>query len=263
MHYIFIILKLILFIASNLGIWEFFRRKTKMDIFFLPAFTVCLQITVLFCAGILNVLPLAVVGMYGMGIILAAFYLYTDFKNVIHTYKNAGYAFLAVAVCLLLIACKGHIFTEYDNFSHWALVVKSMLLTNRFPSFEDALVAFKEYPLGSASFIYYVCKLVSTSEPIQMFAQGFMLLCFILPVFKLLKRHVIAGSIYILLFVNYLFCYNIPIIDLPVDSLLPLQGMAMLLFIYMECTNLAGWENTPGGGICTMGNSVFMRVCPN
>ncbi len=263
MQYLFIILKLILFFISNLGIWEFFRRKSGINIFFIPALSVSWQITVLFCAGILNCLLLAVMGMFCAGIILAIYYLCTDFKNVIHTYWNAGYVFLAVTTCLVLIACKGQIFIDYDCFSHWSLVVKNMLLTDRFPSFEDALVVFQEYPLGSASFIYYVSKILGGSESIQMFAQGFMMLTFILPIFKLLKRYVVVGSIYLLLFSNYLFCYNISITALSVDSLLPLQGMAMLFFIYSECLHLSNRENTLGGGICFMGNPIFVRVYSN
>ena len=62
-----------------------------------------------------------------MGIILAVFYLYTDLKNVIRTYRNAGYAFLILAFFLVLLACKGNVFTGYDNFSHWALAAKASL----------------------------------------------------------------------------------------------------------------------------------------
>lgn len=61
------------------------------------------------------------------------------------------------------------------------------------------------------------------------------MLCFILPAFKFVKKNQTACCIYVILFVNYLFCYNIPITDLLVDTLLPLQGMSMLFFLYSEC----------------------------
>lgn len=245
-YYFMILCKLILFSISNLGLWEYFRRKSGMNVYFLPAFTISLQVTVLFCAGILNCLELAVLLMYGAGILFAVYYLCTDFKSVVHAYWNVGYLFLAVSVCVLLLACRGRVFGRYDNFTHWALVVKNMLLTDRFPTFQDTMVKFQEYPLGSASYIYYFVKVVSDSESFQMVAQGFMMLSFILPVIKCLRRNMLIGGIYFGIFVNYILCfYAVSISDLLIDTLLPLQGMSMLFFIYSECINMPD-ENNPG-----------------
>lgn len=263
MEYYFIVFcRLALFFISNLGLWEYFRRKSGMNIYFLPAFTICLQVTILFCAGILNCLELAVLPMFGAGILLAVYYLYTDFKNVVQAYCNMGYLFLAVSFCLLLLACRGRLFVWYDNFSHWALVVKNMHLTDRFPSFEDTKIIFQEYPLGSASYIYYFSKMVLNSESIQMAAQGFMMLSFILPVFKCVKKNLAAAGIYVLVFVNFIFCYNIAISDLLVDTLLPLQGMAMLFFVYSECLGLPD-KNTGRGYLPIICDSVLVYGSPD
>lgn len=44
---------------------------------------------------------------------------------------------------------------EYDNFSHWGLIVKILFQKNRFPNFmEENYLMFQEYPLGSATYIY-------------------------------------------------------------------------------------------------------------
>lgn len=249
-YYFAIICKLAFFFVSNLGFWEYFRRKSGMNVFFLPAFTVSLQVTVLFCAGILNCLELATWGLYGGGIFLALYYLYRDYKNVIHTYWNGGFIFLAVSFLVIVAACKGRVFICYDNFSHWALVVKSMLLTDRFPCFQDTIIIFQEYPLGSTSYIYYFAKLVSNSESAQMIAQGFMMLSFLLPVFKCVKRNMAVSWIYVLVFMNFIFCYCMLITDLLVDTLLPLQGMALLFFIYSECLN--SFNKNTGRGVCAL-----------
>lgn len=247
MSYLVIFCKLIMFFLSNLGYWEYFRRKSKMNIYFLPAFTISLQIMILFCAGILNCLVIAVWTMFTGGLILAACYLGNDFKNVIGNYLNSGYVFFIMVFCVILCVCQGQVFTAYDNFSHWALVLKNMLLTDRYPSFQDPLIIFQEYPLGSASYIYYFAKLVSESESAQMAAQSLMMLSFILPVFKFINKNKIVSCVMLLLYVNYIFCYNIRIDSLLVDTLLPLQGMAALFFIYSECLNFSGGK-IPGGG---------------
>ncbi len=261
MEYFWIICKLILFMISNLGFWEYVRRKSRINIFFLPAFTVCLQITVLFCAGLLNCLKITTWLMFVLGLLLTLNYLIKDFKNVVSAYCNGGYIFLVVSFCMLFFVCRGQVFTHYDNFSHWALVVKNMLFTDRFPSFQDTKILFQEYPLGSASFLYYFAKLVSDSEAAQMAAQGFMMLSFIMPVFKCVKRNIAVSVIYVLLFTNYIFCYNIAIINLLVDTLLPLQGMAMLYFVYSECLNAP--TNNTRGGMRILRNSIFMHNYSN
>lgn len=235
MGYISIFLKLVLFFVSNLGIWEFFRRKSKMDIFYLPAFTVSLQISILFLAGILNCLKITAIVIFVVGFCLAVYYLFKDFKAIIDVYLNIGYIFFVFLFILILIGCKGHVLSHFDNFTHWALVVKTMLLADRYPTFRDTLISFQSYPLGCATFIYYFVKIVGKSESLQMCAQSYMMLSCILPVFKYVKKNKLACFVYTLLFANYLLCYNVPIVELFVDTVLPLHGMAMLLFIYSEC----------------------------
>lgn len=245
MSYLIIFCKLIVFFLSSLGFWEYFRRKSKMNVYFLPAFTICLQIMILFCAGILNCLEITVWLMFTAGLLAGAYYLWNDFKNVIGVYWNCGYIFFIMVFCIILCVCQGQVFTRYDNFSHWGLVIKSMLLTDRFPSFQDSLIVFQEYPLGSASYIYYFAKLISVSESVQMAAQGLMMLSFILPVFKYIHKNRIASFIMVSLYVNYIFCYNGRIDSLLVDTLLPLQGMATLFFVYSECLDFKN-EKIPG-----------------
>ncbi len=248
MSYLVIFCKLIVFFLSNLGFWEYFRRKSKMNIYFLPAFTICLQIMILFCAGLLNCMLIAVWTMYAGGIILAVYYLSNDYKNIIGIYLNSGYVFFIIVFCVILCVCQGQVFTAYDNFSHWALVIKNMLLTDRYPSFQDSLIIFQEYPLGSASYIYYFAKLISHSESAQMAAQSLMMLSFILPVFKYINKNKTVSCVMLLLYINYIFCYNIRIDSLLVDTLLPLQGMTALFFIYSECLNFNGGKYQ--GGVC-------------
>jgi predicted amidohydrolase len=38
-----------------------------------------------------------------------------------------------------------HEFVHYDNFSHWAVVVKSMLIENQIPTAASAIIDFKSY----------------------------------------------------------------------------------------------------------------------
>ena len=163
------IAKLILFLLSSIGYWEYFRRKTKITLYFLPAFTVSCQVTVLFAAGLLNCLAKTVFLLFVTGLFLAVFYSVRDFRErssakggsfgFFRYYFSIGYLYFFVTLGVVCLAARGRIFLHYDNFSHWALVVKNMLQADRYPNVQDTLLTYQEYPLGRESFIYYFSKL--------------------------------------------------------------------------------------------------------
>lgn len=215
-------LRLLLFALSTFGHLTFVHRKTKLSVDFLPALVFTWQILFLFFAGILNLLSLAVPLLFLAGLVLALLSLrsrkgYRDFLTPLLVF------FLAACAYFLLLL-KGQLFTSYDNFSHWALVVKQMLLTDRFPTWQDPIILFQGYPLGSSVFVYYVSRLVSTSEGCQMFAQTMLTLSFILPIFSEIRRKWISGFLLLLgaslFFLSYIATPN----SLYVDTLLPLAG---------------------------------------
>lgn len=234
MSQVFSIGRLILFFISSIGYWEFFRKKGKISVYFLPGFTVAFQISVLFLSGLLNCLKQVSILLFIIGLALAVYFLVREKKALPKKYLNEGFVFLFCGVCVCMIALRGRLFSHFDNFTHWAVVVKTMLSTNRFPNFQDA-ISFQAYPLGSSVYIYYFAKVISHSEWIQMLAQSYMMLCFILPIFKNGKKYRILNFVILAVFTNFIFCYNNRITELLVDTLLPLAGMAAVFFVFSEC----------------------------
>ena len=169
-------------------------------------------------------------------------------------YCQTGFLFLFFALAAAAIFLKGKLFLHYDNFSHWALVVKRMLAVNRFPNFRDSLIMFPAYPLGSSVYIYYFARIVSTSESAQMLAQTFVMLACILPLFFFLKKNRPVGLLIILLAATFLLTYNIAVTDLLVDTLLPLAGMCGLVFAVLYC----GKEASKGTVLYAACYSVFL-----
>lgn len=224
-------LRLSAFILSNLGLWECIRRKSGIDTYFIPGLTIAIQTSVLFCAGLLNLLPEASYFIYLFGIISLAYFLRKDKKSTfIQHYINSGFLWFAIALLFLCIFLKGQVFTHYDNFSHWSLIVRNMLLTNRYPNFKDTLIQFQDYPPASATYIYFFSKLTSSSEATQMLAQSYMLISSILPLFFFVKnKHMLSVLLISAATIWFLTC-NIAITDLLVDTLLPLVAMAGLLY---------------------------------
>ena len=86
------ILKLSLFILSNFGYWEYFREKHKISIYFAPVYTIAVQFSLLFAAGILNGLEEMTFVLYGLGLLLCARCLYQTKLCCLLRYRDWGYA---------------------------------------------------------------------------------------------------------------------------------------------------------------------------
>lgn len=231
-------LLLLLFIFSNLGMFELLRRKTSINKYFFPSCIIAIETSILFFAGILNILKEASYTLWIFGIFYLFYMIYCD-KGIhfIKEYFTPGYIFCVITLFCMLIFVHGKVFSLYDNFSHWALVVKSMLHTDRFPNFMDKTIMFQEYPLGSAIYIYYFSKMINNAEEFQMLAQIYMILAAIMPLFIFIKKNIFPSIISIVAITNLFFVYNISITNLLVDTLLPLVSLAGLLFVYLYSKN--------------------------
>lgn len=229
------LLKLGLLLVSYFGWWEFFRSRCRMNVYFVPAFTIAAQFTVLFLPGLLNFLPEAAWALYLGGFVLLADALKREKLGFVKHYINWGYLLLFVALAAMALVFRGKVVTWLDNFHHWATAVKNMLAVDQFPSFARQAVTFSTYPLGSTAMIWYFCNFTSPEEDFWMLAQGFMMLCMVLPLFAYNRKKGILPAIFLALTGNFLLCYNTPLTELLVDTLLPLAGMAAILFVSHEC----------------------------
>lgn len=241
------VLRYALMAISFAGFWQAIRKKTGMNVYFIPFFTISLQITVLFLAGLWNLLYLAAAAMNLLGIGLFIWYAVKEHARPLRDFCVPGYALLLVSVLLIAFAVRGCSFTQYDDFTHWALVVKQMLLNDRFPTFQDTVISYKSYPLGSASFIYYFCRFTQPTESAQMLAQSYMILTCILTLFAFFKRNAVWGLAVIALLTNTVLVYNVPITSLLVDSLLAAAGAALVLYAAFEFNpqdqiRMKGWS---------------------
>ena len=44
---------------------------------------------------------------------------------------------------------------HYDNFTHWATIVKFFHINNALPTQQDTIISYYTYPVGSSLFIYF------------------------------------------------------------------------------------------------------------
>lgn len=150
-------------------------------------------------------------------------------------YVNIGFFYFAAMFVAVAVYTNNRQLSQCDNFTHWGTVVRNMLNTNRFPGSQDTVVRFISYPLGSSAMIYYYCKFLGPGEDRMMLAQGFFMLCTMLPAYAFAKKHVGISTVIITMMTALLFEYIIPVTELLVDTLLPLVGMASVAFVYHHC----------------------------
>ena len=86
---------------------------------------------------------------------------------------TAGVVFFIVISAFIFRSVYGVEFTHYDNFSHWALMVKHLMIKKRFPNYSDTIFSHISYPPGASAFIYYFVLISGIkSEWFQMFVQS-------------------------------------------------------------------------------------------
>lgn len=246
MQNLLIIVRVLLLIVSFYGYFQIFRKKTgiKTEFAFLIVFSAvgC----VMYLAGILNILKeaAALVLLAGLFCALWSVRVRISVKNIV----TPGTVFFGVMAVFLLFLLYGSEYTRYDNFSHWALIVKVMLTNNRLPNFQDSIISFQSYPPGSACFIYYIVKISGIrAEWASMYAQALYILGSVTALFAFVKKKNIIGLSVTAAAAVFLMSGNIGFFDLLVDTLLPAVGLGAIAFCiyYKESLTKKIWTLVP------------------
>lgn len=224
-----------LFIASCLGYGLFFLRQVKLCINFIPITVVSALSLVLYLFGLLGLLLPGAVALYSVGLLLLGISVFQYRKNrpPVCLPKPFDICFAAVAGIFLILSLNMKL-QHYDNFSHWAIVVKNMLTNDRFPNMTDYIVSYKDYPLGISTWLYYVCRFWGHQEGILLFGQNLFLLSAFYAIFDVIreKRRILVYTFLAMGFsmLSYLNM-TIRINNLLVDFHLPILALAGIAVI--------------------------------
>ncbi len=224
-------LRLGLLTLSLLGLISALNRKIGLPMEFGPAVACAGISSVMFIAGLLNIFLIAVYGILLTGLACLLLYGKAAF------YKNRrGCVVIALwmaALAYFALLYKGSHFVSYDNFSHWATVVKDMLIENRMPNFQDSLIYFQAYPLGSSLFIYFVCRIIGLTDACYLVGHMMLNISFLTCLLVFVKRRRIL-SVTVPLFAIYALVSFTPIYYLQVDTVMPLAAVALFCMITFE-----------------------------
>ena len=233
------LLRLTAFLLSAVGYVALARAYWKITPRASYIFVFSAQALIIYFAGLAGVLSYAAYVLFGGGIVLLiALILNKKIKLAYNTSSLSAInlAFIAVfgAITASLIDT---FFVHYDNFSHWAVVVKYMLVTDRFPDAASAIIDFKSYPLGSSSFLYYVGKIVGNGEGVMLVGQAILLFAGFYAVFGAIrdqKRFMLAALLGLGCSTMAYFNISVRINNLLVDFLLPVLALAAVGVLLVE-----------------------------
>jgi hypothetical protein len=223
-----------LLLFSSLSGWGLMTyNRLKVHIAFIPIFIFSSITLFLFCAGLINIMPLAVNIIYYSGLLLLPLYLYRTIKGKsIKQIVHPSMVIFVLSLLGIMIYLKGLILTHYDNFSHWGLIVREMSLIGGLPD-SSTIVTFQNYPPGSAVFIFYFTEVLGKHESYALMAQAFLVIASLIPMFYFSKWRnpevilLVMAASFSLLLVNWGSFYN-----LLVDIVLGVAALASIVIAY-------------------------------
>ena len=218
------------FVLSAWGCGFAVHRVLKIHAYFTPVFTMAGISLIVYAGGLFGALRPAAYLVLAGGLAGSAYFFCLLFrkKTGIRMPGFFGVCFGAVTLAFtrLILHLK---LLHYDNFSHWAVMVKYLLSANRFPGADTELVTFLDYPPGSSVFIYYVCLFLGRSQGVMLLAQTALIFACFLAVFGIVEER---GRFLLYSFLSMgcaMLSYlnlTVRINNLLVDFLLPLLAMA-------------------------------------
>ena len=174
----------ILLICSILGYSLFVSRfHNRLFDAAAPAVACSFLVVMLDIGGILGILKPTVIVLFAAGLLLMLLCLAElVLKKRRVSLRSAPLLcvfIVGVTAIYLYIHRHGSFIYHYDNFSHWGLISRFLVRMDRFPTAENTnIISFTSYPVGSACFIYYVCKVLRDGSSVAMLT-GQTLLIFI------------------------------------------------------------------------------------
>lgn len=224
------VLKGILFVISLWG-WLFLTgRAGRIKVWFVPLITAAGLSLALYWGGLFGFLKETAVLLYAAGFAGAVLSFWAALTRRFAFPKLSMFGFFFAAATVLFSVLIWNLkLLHYDNFSHWAVVVKYMLSADHFADATTELLMFKDYPPGSAVWIYYVCRFAGRSQGVMLLAHNSLIFSCFFAVFgwvrerrRFLLYAFLGMGCSMLSYLNLTIRIN----NLLVDFLLPLLTMA-------------------------------------
>lgn len=184
-----IIFSILITFATMLSI--IFKKRIEET---MPISTVGI-ILLIFLAGLLDNLKIGAIIVQILTIIQLIFILVTilkkdkdGMKEILGRILTPGLLIYTLLFIVNVIINQGRIFEDYDEFNHWAVIIKNMFIYNTYGTNPETIVRFNEYPPFTAVFQYLFLAVQKVySEDTVIIAQNVLYLSIIIPITKKIK----------------------------------------------------------------------------
>ncbi len=141
--------------------------------------------------------------------------------------------------CLFWYATRGKLFTAWDEFSHWGLVIKNELIFHDFGNVQGATTLFKGYPPASSLLVYFYSFLSPQKfEEYAVRAMSFQMVSYLMLFFRRSRLREPAKN-----FCIFILCFLFPLafninsyFEIYVDILLGLELAYLVISYYVYQT---------------------------
>ena len=179
----------------------------------------------------------AVILCYAAAAGYLVFLLCTERERLKQVLSTPALLVWAILFVYILVINWGRVYSSWDEFSHWGLVVKNMYVFDSFSNHEYSTVTFGEYPPAMALWQYFVSKWAGAySESAVYMATGWFIAAMCMPLvsrFSVKKWWGALASAFLMLFLPLIF-YRWYIVLLYVDPFLGVMLGYILLFDYLN-----------------------------
>lgn len=185
----FITFSILITFATTLSI-EFKKRIEET----MPISIVSI-VLIIFLAGLVNNLKIGAIIVQILTILQLIFILITilkkdkdGIKEVLRRILTPGLLIYTLLFILNVLINQGRIFEDYDEFNHWAVIIKNMFIYNTYGTNPETIVRFNEYPPFTAVFQYLFLAIQKVyREDTIIIAQNVLYLSIIIPITKKIK----------------------------------------------------------------------------
>lgn len=188
--------------------------------------------------GVEVVLILTAVGLAFLGMTVLKFDKENKLKELRGYILTPGLVIYIGLFALSIFINKDRILQDYDEFNHWAVIIKNMFMYNSYGTNSESIVAFNEYPPFTAVFQYLFLDINKVySEDIILMAQNILYFSIIIPITKNIRWNKSIKKTFIILplmvFVP-LFFYENFYLDILVDAILGVMFAYTIYVAYDE-----------------------------
>lgn len=216
------------------------RLMTSISKYHIYIVVMSCQVAILYLSSLVNILFPASLMIYFLGILL---FIYSSVKakglTIGNLLKHTNFVTFGMLfyIGIYIVTLWNQSLLHYDNFTHWATIVKFLYLEDRLPAVADRIISYNTYPVGSSLYLYYITKYVGFSDGIMLVGQFLIIAAAQFTIFgvvkdrrRLLPNAIIFASFGVMTYLNFSIRFN----NLLVDLLIAVLAISAISILFLQ-----------------------------